>query len=79
MITLKRAYDPVSRIDGTRFLVERLWPRGISKAMLRVDAWLKEVGPALICGSGSVMILKSGTSSVDATSVSSIHSLRPGS
>ena len=46
MITLKRAYDPVSRIDGTRFLVERLWPRGISKAMLRVDAWLKEVGPS---------------------------------
>ena len=45
MITLKRAYDPVSRNDGTRFLVERLWPRGVSKAKLRVDAWLKEVGP----------------------------------
>jgi uncharacterized protein YeaO (DUF488 family) len=46
MIILKRAYDPVSRTDGTRFLVERLWPRGISKATLRVDAWLKEVGPS---------------------------------
>jgi uncharacterized protein YeaO (DUF488 family) len=46
MITLKRAYDAVSRTDGTRFLVERLWPRGISKATLRVDAWLKEVGPS---------------------------------
>ena len=46
MITLKRAYDPVSRTDGTRFLVERLWPRGVSKAKLRVDAWLKEVGPS---------------------------------
>ena len=46
MITLKRAYDAVSRTDGTRFLVERLWPRGISKAKLRVDAWLKEVGPS---------------------------------
>jgi uncharacterized protein YeaO (DUF488 family) len=45
MIAVKRAYDPVSRADGTRFLVERLWPRGISKAKLRVDAWLKEVGP----------------------------------
>jgi uncharacterized protein YeaO (DUF488 family) len=45
MIAVKRAYDPVSRPDGTRFLVERLWPRGISKAKLRVDAWLKEVGP----------------------------------
>ena len=38
MITLKRAYDSVSRTDGTRFLVERLWPRGVSKAKLRVDA-----------------------------------------
>jgi uncharacterized protein YeaO (DUF488 family) len=46
MITLKRAYDAVSRTDGTRFLVERLWPRGISKATLRVEAWLKEVGPS---------------------------------
>ena len=46
MITLKRAYDPISRTDGTRFLVERLWPRGISKAKLRVNAWLKEVGPS---------------------------------
>lgn len=46
MITLKRAYDPVSRDDGRRFLVERLWPRGVSKANLRVDAWLKEVGPS---------------------------------
>jgi uncharacterized protein YeaO (DUF488 family) len=46
MITLKRAYDAASRTDGTRFLVERLWPRGISKAKLRVDAWLKEVGPS---------------------------------
>jgi uncharacterized protein YeaO (DUF488 family) len=46
MITLKRAYDSVSRTDGRRFLVERLWPRGISKAKLRVDAWPKEVGPS---------------------------------
>src|SRR5581483_7331980 len=46
MITVKRAYDPISRADGTRFLVERLWPRGLSKAKLHVDAWLKEVGPS---------------------------------
>lgn len=46
MVTLKRAYDAVSNDDGTRFLVERLWPRGVSKATLRVDAWLKEVGPS---------------------------------
>ena len=46
MITLKRAYDSVSPTDGRRFLVERLWPRGVSKAQLRVDAWLKEVAPS---------------------------------
>ena len=46
MIRLKRAYDAMSRTDGTRFLVERLWPRGISKATLQLDAWLKEVGPS---------------------------------
>jgi uncharacterized protein YeaO (DUF488 family) len=46
MITLKRAYDSASPTDGRRFLVERLWPRGISKTKLRVDAWLKEAGPS---------------------------------
>jgi uncharacterized protein YeaO (DUF488 family) len=45
MLKLKRAYDPASKTDGTRLLVERLWPRGLSKAKLRVDAWLKDVGP----------------------------------
>jgi uncharacterized protein YeaO (DUF488 family) len=45
MIALKRAYERASRSDGTRFLVERLWPRGIAKADLPVDAWLKEVAP----------------------------------
>jgi uncharacterized protein YeaO (DUF488 family) len=46
MIRLKRAYDAMSRTDGTRFLVERLWPRGVSKATLQLDAWLKEAGPS---------------------------------
>ena len=46
MITLKRAYDPIARTDGRRVLVERLWPRGLSKARLGVDDWLKEVGPS---------------------------------
>lgn len=46
MIKLKRVYDPVSRTDGTRFLVERLWPRGLSKERLHRAAWLKEVGPS---------------------------------
>ena len=46
MFTVKRVYDHASRSDGTRLLVERLWPRGISKAKLRLDGWLKEVGPS---------------------------------
>jgi uncharacterized protein YeaO (DUF488 family) len=46
MIAVKRVYDPVSPADGTRFLVERLWPRGISKVKLRIELWLKDVGPS---------------------------------
>lgn len=46
MLKLKRAYDAASGTDGTRLLVERLWPRGLSKAKLHVDAWLKDVGPS---------------------------------
>ena len=45
MIRLKRAFDPVSRTDGRRFLVERLWPRGVSKETLRVEAmWARRSG-----------------------------------
>jgi uncharacterized protein YeaO (DUF488 family) len=46
MLKLKRAYEPKSQSDGTRLLVERLWPRGLSNAELRIDAWLKDVGPS---------------------------------
>ena len=46
MISVKRAYDPAGRGDGPRFLVERLWPRGIRKESLRMDAWLKDVAPS---------------------------------
>jgi uncharacterized protein YeaO (DUF488 family) len=46
MLKLKRTYERESRSDGTRVLVERLWPRGLSKASLRVDAWPKDVGPS---------------------------------
>ena len=46
MVQLKRVYDPVSRADGTRFLVERLWPRALSKEGLHLASWLKEVGPS---------------------------------
>lgn len=46
MITLKRAYDPARLGDGKRFLVERLWPRGVKKSALRIDGWLKDVAPS---------------------------------
>lgn len=46
MITIKRAYDPPLRSDGTRVLVDRLWPRGVSKDDLKLDMWLKEVAPS---------------------------------
>ena len=46
MIKLKRAYDPPSDEDGKRLLVERLWPRGVSKAEAKIDEWMKEVAPS---------------------------------
>ena len=44
-VTLKRVYEPPDAADGTRVLVERLWPRGLSKERARVDMWLKDVAP----------------------------------
>lgn len=46
MIAIKRTYDAPSRDDGKRFLVERLWPRGMKKEALEMDAWLKDVAPS---------------------------------
>jgi len=46
VIKVKRVYDPVEPDDGKRFLVERLWPRGIKKEALAMDGWLKEVAPS---------------------------------
>ena len=46
MIQLKRAYDPASSTDGTRLLVERLWPRGVKKTSLKIERWLKDVAPS---------------------------------
>jgi uncharacterized protein YeaO (DUF488 family) len=46
MIQLKRAYDAAAASDGHRVLVERLWPRGVSKARLRLDEWAKGAAPS---------------------------------
>ena len=46
MIKLKRVYEPAAPSDGARYLVERLWPHGIKKTAMRIDAWLKDVAPS---------------------------------
>jgi uncharacterized protein YeaO (DUF488 family) len=45
-IKLKRAYEPPEKSDGARILVDRLWPRGVSKNSARIDCWLKEIAPS---------------------------------
>jgi uncharacterized protein YeaO (DUF488 family) len=45
-IDLKRAYDLPTKSDGRRILVDRVWPRGIARDDLRIDAWLKDLAPS---------------------------------
>lgn len=45
-IKLKRAYEAASKEDGLRILVERLWPRGVSKQKAKIDLWLKDLAPS---------------------------------
>ncbi len=46
IVTTKRVYDPVDPDEGVRVLVDRLWPRGVSKQSLKADHWLREVAPS---------------------------------
>lgn len=46
MIQIKRVYDLPEKSDGFRILVDRLWPRGLSKEKAKVDLWLKEIAPS---------------------------------
>jgi len=46
VIQIKRVYEPSTKEDGTRFLVERLWPRGMKKGALYMDAWCKNAAPS---------------------------------
>ena len=46
MIKIKRIYDPPASDDGFRILVDRLWPRGMSKEKAKVDLWLKDIAPS---------------------------------
>ena len=45
-IRIKRAYEPSTPADGTRILVDRLWPRGVTKEALAIERWAKEIGPS---------------------------------
>ncbi len=45
-VTIKRVYEEPSESDGTRILVDRLWPRGLTKERAKVDVWLKEIAPS---------------------------------
>jgi uncharacterized protein YeaO (DUF488 family) len=45
-VSVKRAYQPATREDGYRILVDRLWPRGLSKADLQIEEWRKECAPS---------------------------------
>jgi len=46
MIQTKRVYEPPEKSDGTRFLVDRLWPRGMKKESLKMSDWPKEIAPS---------------------------------
>ncbi len=46
MITVKRIYEPPQSSDGFRILVDRVWPRGVSKERAKIAVWLKEIGPS---------------------------------
>jgi uncharacterized protein YeaO (DUF488 family) len=45
-IHIKRIYEPPKASDGTRILVDRLWPRGVARDEARIDAWIKDVAPS---------------------------------
>jgi uncharacterized protein YeaO (DUF488 family) len=46
-VQIKRVYDPPSGDDGIRVLVDRLWPRGLTKATAAVDLWVKDIAPSV--------------------------------
>ena len=45
-VAIKRVYEPPSRSDGSRILVDRLWPRGLTKAKADIDEWLRDIAPS---------------------------------
>jgi uncharacterized protein YeaO (DUF488 family) len=47
-VKLKRAYEPAAAGDGTRILVDRLWPRGVTKVDAAIDEWAKDISPSTV-------------------------------
>jgi len=45
-VKLKRAYEPPTADDGTRILIDRLWPRGVTKERAAIDQWMKDISPS---------------------------------
>ena len=45
-VAIKRIYEPAASADGTRILVDRLWPRGVNKARARLACWMKDIAPS---------------------------------
>lgn len=45
-VQIKRVYDPPRKADGCRVLVDRIWPRGLSKAEAQIDLWMKDIAPS---------------------------------
>jgi uncharacterized protein YeaO (DUF488 family) len=45
-VKLKRAYEPATASDGTRILIDRLWPRGVKKSDAAIDQWVKDIAPS---------------------------------
>ena len=70
-IRLKRAYEKPAPDDGLRVLVERLWPRGLSKERAAVDLWMKDIAPSPELRGGSTTTQPSGTNSRGATVLNS--------
>ena len=46
MVRIKRVYEPASKQDGYRVLVDRLWPRGMKKEAAKIDLWMKDIAPS---------------------------------
>lgn len=70
MISIKRVYIPAAAEDGQRFLVDRLWPRGVKKEALKMESWLRMLPPATTCATGMGTIRINGANSINATSTS---------